>query len=612
MTLLENTNFKPITLAGTDDESSLRLSQVLKLGLANKDDRDIKKKVVSQLLRTKSGRQKLGLLVLCGKGALGAEYANAFDQVLRKGIRFGMFEGLDIEQIEAGLFDVGGSEVDARSKLWDDGSRTLCRYAIHIWSAASRDMESKMRNYYCDKLIEHDEELAFLQLKSHQAYLKGEESIYDERIVDLHEEVQTITELLLAEPYRDSAQGLISIYQILRSGVQSSTDKNGVTKTHYSSDLVRLFDFIGYQDENLSISDFEERKAGGLIHPELARPGSLLTRAIEHYTSEFQKLSAEQQTSFTLSLQNKFDQLAQGTKLVCTENVPWMLHEKGDFHPEEVIRGKSVTIDLNEAVYGAASTIINSLVKQRVFRLIKSRGERPQWSKTETKVVCIIDEVHLICGLKDAEFFSICRSLGMTIFAGTQGVESLRIALGSNNAADAFLLQMTSDVAFNVSAETLAYIQKKYGRAKLTSSVHQVQGVDYSSTYDDLSTSIMNDVNHPNYSNLREMRKYEVLMNRNSAADKLDRNPDKINYEEVALMRKNSARVQHKEQEIVKQEQFAAHVGLGEPFMGLHRAGVKSVDYITVDFVQSKDIDDLSKPETVQYLKDCLLEFGGI
>ena len=273
MTLLESTNFKPTTLAGTDDESSLRLSQVLKLGLANKNDRDIKKKVVSQLLRTKSGRQKLGLLVLCGKGALGAEYANAFDQVLRKGIRFGMFEGLDIEQIEAGLFDVGGSEVDARSKLWDDGSRTLCRYAIHIWSAASRDMESKMRNYYCDKLIEHDEELAFLQLKSHQAYLKGEESIYDERIVDLHEEVQTITELLLAEPYRDSAQGLISIYQILRSGVQSSTDKNGVTKTHYSSDLVRLFDFIGYQDENLSISDFEERKAGGLIHPELARPG---------------------------------------------------------------------------------------------------------------------------------------------------------------------------------------------------------------------------------------------------------------------------------------------------------------------------------------------------
>ena len=82
MTLLESTNFKPTTLAGTDDESSLRLSQVLKLGLANKNDRDIKKKVVSQLLRTKSGRQKLGLLVLCGKGALGAEYANAFDQVL--------------------------------------------------------------------------------------------------------------------------------------------------------------------------------------------------------------------------------------------------------------------------------------------------------------------------------------------------------------------------------------------------------------------------------------------------------------------------------------------------------------------------------------------------
>ncbi|HDS1361895.1 TPA: TraM recognition domain-containing protein [Stenotrophomonas maltophilia] len=611
MTLLESTNFKPATPAGTDDESSLRLSQVLKLGLANKNDRDIKRKVVSQLLRTKSGRQKLGLLVLCGKGALGAEYANAFDQVLRKGVRFGMFEGLDIEQIEAGLFDVGGSEVDARSKLWDDGSRTLCRYAIHIWSAAARDMESKMRNYYCDKLIEHDEEMAFLQLKSHQDYLNGRESIYDKRIVDLQEKVQRITELLLSEPYRDSAQGLISIYQILRSGVHLTTDDKG-TKTHYSKDLIKLFDFIGYQDENFSISDYEEREASGLIHPELTRPGSLLIRAIGHYTSEFQKLSSEQQTSFTLSLQNKFDQLAQGTKLVCSENVPWMLHEKGDFHPEEVIRGQSVTIDLNEAVHGAASTIVNSLVKQRVFRLIKSRGERPQWSKTETKVVCIIDEVHLICGLKDAEFFSICRSLGMTIFTGTQGVESLRIALGSNNAADAFLLQMTSDLAFNVSAETLAYIQKKYGKAKLTSSVHQVQGVDYSSSYDDLATSIMNDVNHPNYLNLREMRKYEVLMNRNSAADKLDRNPDKINYEQVALMKKNSARVQHKEQEIVKQEQFAAHVGVGEPFVGLYRAGVKCIDYITVDFVQSKDIDDLSKPETVQYLKECLLEFGGI
>ncbi|MBH1408346.1 TraM recognition domain-containing protein [Stenotrophomonas maltophilia] len=611
MSLLKSTNYKAMQAIEEGDDAVARFNQALKIGLLNKGDVVFRKSVAHHLAKTKSGGQKLGVLVLCGKGALGAEYANAFDQVLRKGVRFGMFEGLEIEQIEAGLFDVGGSEVDARSKLWDDGSRTLCRYAIHIWSAAARDMESKMRNYYCDKLIEHDEEMAFLQLKSHQDYLNGRESIYDKRIVDLQEKVQRITELLLSEPYRDSAQGLISIYQILRSGVHLTTDDKG-TKTHYSKDLIKLFDFIGYQDENFSISDYEEREASGLIHPELARPGSPLIRAIGHYTNEFQKLSAEQQTSFTLALQNKFDQLAQGSKLVCSEGVPWMLHEKGDFHPEEVIRGQSVTIDLNEAVHGAASTIVNSLVKQRVFRLIKSRGERPQWSKTETKVVCIIDEVHLICGLKDAEFFSICRGLGMMVFTGTQGVESLRISLGSNNAADAFLLQMTSDVAFNVSAETLSYIQKKYGKAKLTSSVHQVQGVDYSSSYDDLSTSIMNDVNHPNYSNLREMRKYEVLMNRNSAADKLDRNPDKINYEQVALMRKNSARVQQKEQEVVRQEQFAAYVGVGEPFVGLYRAGVKCIDYVTVDFVQSKDIDDLSKPETVQYLKDCLTEFGGI
>ncbi|WP_107433561.1 TraM recognition domain-containing protein [Stenotrophomonas maltophilia] len=611
MSLLENTSYKEMGSVDVDDGTLKRFNHVLKSGLLNKNEESLRKTVVNQLLKTKAGRQKLGVLVLCGKGALGAEYARAFDQVLKTGIRFGMFEGLDIEQIEAGLFDVGDSEVDARSRIWDDGSRTLCRYAIHIWSAAARDLESKMRNYYCDKLIEHDEEMAFLQLKSHQDYLNGRESIYDKRIVDLQGKVQLITELLLSEPYRDSAQGLISIYQILRSGVHLTKGDEG-TKTHYSKDLIKLFDFIGYQDENFSISDYEERLARGLIHPELARPGSLLTRAIGHYTNEFQKLGPEQQSSFTISLQNKFDQLAQGTKLVCSEGVPWMLHEKGDFHPEEVIRGESVTIDLNEAVHGAASTIVNSLVKQRVFRLIKSRGERPQWSKTETRVVCIIDEVHLICGLRDAEFFSICRSLGMMVFTGTQGVESLRKALGSNNAADLFLLQMTSDVAFNVSAETLQYIQKKYGKAKLTSSVFQVQGVDYSTSYDDLSYSIMNDVNHPNYANLREMRKYEVLMSQNSSADPLDKNPEKINYERVALAKKNSARVEHKEQEIVKQDQFAAYVGVGEPFVGLYRAGVKSIDYITVDFVQSKDIDDLSKPETVQYLKDCLTEFGGI
>ncbi|MEE6228448.1 TraM recognition domain-containing protein [Stenotrophomonas maltophilia] len=611
MSLLANTSYKEMGSIDVDDGTLRRLNYALKFGLSNKNDERLRKAAVSQLLNTKSGREKLGVLVLCGKGALGAEYAKAFDQVLKTGIRFGMFEGLNIEQIEAGLFDVGDSEVDARSRIWDDGSRTLCRYAIHIWSAAARDMESKMRNYYCDKLIEYDEEIAFLQLKSHQDYLNGRESIFDKRIVDLQEKVQRITELLLSEPYRDSAQGLISIYQILRSGVHLVKEEEG-TKTHYSKDLIKLFDSIGYQDENFSISDYEEREASGLIHPELTRPGSLLIRAIGHYTNEFQKLGPEQQSSFTISLQNKFDQLAQGTKLVCSEGVPWMLHEKGDFHPEEVIRGESVTIDLNEAVHGAASTIINSLVKQRVFRLIKSRGERPQWSKTETKVVCIIDEVHLICGLKDAEFFSICRSLGMMVFTGTQGVESLRKALGSTNAADLFLLQMTSDVVFTVSAETLEYIKKKYGKAKLTSSVHRVQGVDYSSSYDDVSNSIMNDVSHPNYANLRELRKYEVLMSQSSSADPLDKNPEKINFERVALMKKESARVEHKEQEIVKQDQFAAHVGVGEPFVGLYRAGVKSIDYITTDFVQSKDIDDLSKPETVQYLKECLLEFGGI
>ncbi|MGV4838960.1 TraM recognition domain-containing protein [Stenotrophomonas maltophilia] len=578
------------------------LPELFKAGIRNKENASTSRKIAEAMRRARMGRKKIGIIVLCGKGALGAEFARTFDQVLCPGVRFAPFEGLGAEEIEMGMFDVGATEQDVKGKMWEDGSRTLLRHSVTIWEALARRQEMVIRKHYANQLLRLSDQIFLEKLKSQREILAGRSNgRIEEEIKNLEVMEQNCYEILRCkEPYRDSPAGLLRVYQILIAGA---------TGENYSPEVERLFDDLGYQDDRHTVYNYDERLKEGLIHPDLLSSISDIRTAVEHFTKTFRKLSDNQKSSFTLTLQNKFDALSKGRRLKSKNGVPWFATEVGDFNPSRVIFGDSVTIDLNDSIHGDATTMITSLVKQRVYRVIKSRSERKQWTVNECGVLMVIDEVQLVCGLKDASFFAICRGLGMRVIAATQGFESMVQSLGNENNARLLFMQLTTKIAFSVSSETFKYLHETVGEAKLQVTTHSVNGVDYTAELAEASRSMMNNFSHPNYDSLRHMRKYDVLKNTTSIADPLDKDPEKMNMERIIGHARVKAQIKYSTQPILKPEEFRAYAGVGRPFIHAFRAGGYVTDYAVVEYMSSKDIGDLQDGKNVAYLKECVSNY---
>lgn len=582
-----------------------RLTDVFIEGFKKKGQVDIvnQNQLAASVERACFGRQRIGIIVLCGKGVLGAEF-KFFDMILRPGVRYAPFEGLGPEEIEMGMFDVGEGEVAAQNKMWDNGARTLLRHAITVW-VALLEQQKTLRKYWSDLALDLFDQLMDLEHRSQIMAMRGQDTkVITKQIEDLQIREQCCIEILNAEPYRNSPDGLSRVYQKLLNGIGSSKDQK------YSKDLELLFSDLGFEDDLFKIHNFQDRLTNNTVYPDLLSSNSSLRRAIEHYTKTTRELDPKLRSSFTVGLQEKFDALSKGRALKCSAGVPWFMHETGDFKPNEVIFGKTVTIDLNDAIHGDATMMITSLVKQRVYRVIKSRAERPQWRKTECQVSMIIDEVHLVCGLKDAKFFSITRSLGMDITCATQSFESMVSSLGSENNAKLFFTQLSTKIVFEASEPTFQYLMHEIGEAKLQVTKRSINGIDYASAYEDKSMSIFNDVNHPNYEQIRQVRKYAVLKSDNSTLKGFDKNPESIHIEEIIVHNSQKARIEYKTQPILRQDEFNAYAGMaGRPFLHISRAGGVVTDYAIINEIKEKDLLDLHDAKNIAYLNECISAF---
>ncbi|MHC9013837.1 type IV secretory system conjugative DNA transfer family protein [Stenotrophomonas bentonitica] len=541
------------------------------------------------------GYEKYGMVILDGKGKLGGSLYNVVDYMLQPGkVKFAPIEGLDIDQIVMALWDVDTRKNEENDDYWQTNGRILADRTMQIWKPLY-EAQQLLRDFYCNEYRRVHREIAILELEIEFAKSKGRNTSHiEDRLLALHQDASVVREFLTAdEVVRWTVESIANTKDILVSAI----DKNG----KISTDMKKLLQEIGVEEYQFNPEAYKKRKAAGAIHPDLSRPGSFLLLAIKYWLKEFPAAPEETRGGYVNVFQTKLNLLMSNEKLCDEEGVPWHSIEKGVFQPEIVREGHSISIDMNDSIYGKSTQVITALVKQRVYKMIKSRAGK-NWSETECQVIMIIDECHLVCGMEDADFASICREYGLAMFCSTQSVKSLIKALGSDNAAKLFLAQLLSAHYYPMDADGQAFVEQDVGQAKLIVTRSNTTGIDYDAAYADRMNFPLNDLDHPYASNFHELRQYANSKNMNgtamkpgtgAVANRFTPKGEMPGLMEAVTTTSAPSFVERKKQPIAPMEEFGAYAAQGKPLLVLKRAGNKRMDYASNRRVTNDQLNDL-------------------
>lgn len=552
------------------------------------------------------GYEKYGMVILDGKGKLGGSLYNVVDYMLQPGkVKFAPIEGLDIDQIVMALWDVDTRRNEDNDDYWQTNGRILADRTMQIWKPLY-EAQQLLRDFYCDEYRRIHQEIAILELEIEFAKSKGRDTSHIEnRLLALHQDASVVREFLTAdEVVRWTVESIANTKDILVSAI----DRDG----NVSADMKKLLQEIGVEEYQFNPEAYKKRKAAGAIHPDLSRPGSFLLLAIKYWLKEFPSSPEETRGGYVNVFQTKLNLLMSNEKLCDEEGVPWHSIEKGVFQPEIVREGHSISIDMNDSIYGKSTQVITALVKQRVYKMIKSRAGK-NWSETECQVIMIIDECHLVCGMEDADFASICREYGLAMFCSTQSVKSLIKALGSENAAKLFLAQLLSAHYYPMDADGQAFVEQDVGQAKLIVTRSNTTGIDYDAAYADRMNSPLNDLDHPYASNFHELRQYANSKNMNgtamkpgtgAVANRFTPKGEMPGLMEAVTTTSAPSFVERKKQPIAPIEEFGAYAAQGKPLLVLKRAGNKRMDYASNRRVTNDQLNDLFNEKNRLELKE--------
>ena len=132
---------------------------------------------------------------------------------------------------------------------------------------------------------------------------------------------------------------------------------------------------------------------------------------------------------------------------------------------EELTEGTIFVLDLPLSKYDIAAQFVLLFIKEAVFRLVKARGEMPQHDpRRETMVGIIADEYQKIVSATDADSLDVMRSLNGFVVAGTQSINAMERAIGSEPTTKALLANFVQKIAFGSGdPDTMEYVANIVG-----------------------------------------------------------------------------------------------------------------------------------------------------
>lgn len=182
----------------------------------------------------------------------------------------------------------------------------------------------------------------------------------------------------------------------------------------------------------------------------------LMEKAFKYFQENYNKLADNTKSSvnFTVS--------AWSMKTLNRYMGAWWETETG-VSIEDVFKGKAIGLYCPKSRYGLAGQLIESMVRQRLYNHLLSRGKG--WEKGGTRAMFVWDEFALGIGKgeMEANIAPIQRSLGMSSIFATQTITEAVARMGRER-ADAFLDNVGKNIICLASnEETYEFLSKKMG-----------------------------------------------------------------------------------------------------------------------------------------------------
>lgn len=183
-------------------------------------------------------------------------------------------------------------------------------------------------------------------------------------------------------------------------------------------------------------------------------------RALRYFTKELPAMHSETRKNIQTSTKTWFAGLLGHEDLMAwLKATPSMEKNHDGVDIRTLLHGARFGLNVPEYRYGDAGKAISNMIKTRIQKMIKARGDDPDWQeKGETPVIALIDEVQEVLTEKDAEILQIGRSLGYGLIALTQTIENIEHRMPSQTAARAFLDIFSSYVCFDTLSERTAQL----------------------------------------------------------------------------------------------------------------------------------------------------------
>lgn len=143
--------------------------------------------------------------------------------------------------------------------------------------------------------------------------------------------------------------------------------------------------------------------------------------------------------------------------------VDWSQTEHG-VDISQIAWGAMFGVALPQAKYGRAGVLIQTLIKQRVYAMLRERGDG--WRKLGQKqVLFVVDEAQELVGAGDAQFLPIARSLGGACVYASQSINAFfsRLGAGNRDAALAWLGNLVSQLIMHSTPDTMKWISEALG-----------------------------------------------------------------------------------------------------------------------------------------------------
>ncbi|MBJ6984036.1 ATP-binding protein [Luteimonas sp. MC1750] len=474
-------------------------------------------------------KEKVGVILSDGKGALVAEMRPLLDIVIEPETKFAPFQGLGAEEITTAFAESRNDDLNSDS-IWSQGAGTFHRFALALLEAAVAHEKAAIARAG-KRLEQYEHQVVYYLAKK----LKNEKlglptDLEDRAISGLTKAIDGELRAYKAKrKYRWTPACYADMKDMISVPVMGA---GGVFKANRQT--MALLRWLGWFGDiaGIDIADANEQQAALIkemelrleldpesIHPDFRLQGRVLSRAAGYFTNKWPNTDEKQRSSFLINVDEDILGFLKSDKLrghllddgVVGEDEAWADTEEG-VDITRVVYGARLGINLPYTQYGDFGKLITKLVKTRIFREIKLRTETHGglWKENtgQSVVIDMTDECQELVSNMEVDLTAVGRSMGLYFIYATQMIESLDKILKSQDAKTRYLENFRSQITFVSSKATYKMFQNRAGEVKKLQLPVSVQStIDISRGLDTRHNTIYFDPKHPSAHALRDLRR---------------------------------------------------------------------------------------------------------